>query len=283
MAATPLAQATMTPFFFGRGGRRLLGLYHAPESPRAPRAAVVFCNPFGQEAIRSHRMFRVLADRVARAGIAALRFDYSATGDSAGDCTEGRVQSWLEDIREADREVTTRSGATHVIWVGLRFGAALALLAAQDPSLRDRRLILWDPVVSGAAYLEELAKAHVGFLSIVFRWNARRVIRSRGIGVLGEMRELVGFEISPELRRDIESVELARGARVAARSATILGDQPQSTYAGLVAALAQGGTTVHHVPIDADAPWNSEEALNASTIPARTLDALLAAVEQSAR
>jgi exosortase A-associated hydrolase 2 len=282
MAALPLTASTMTPFFFGPPGRRLLGLYHAPESPRTPRAAVVLCNPFGQEAVRSHRMFRVLADRVARAGFAALRFDYSATGDSEGDCTQGRVEHWLEDIRAADREVVTRSGASHVIWVGLRFGATLALLAAQDESCRDRRLILWDPVMSGAAYLEEVARAHVGFLSVVFRWTPERVIRSRGIEVPGKMRELVGFEVTPELRAGIEATDLAHGARSAARSATILGDQPQATYASMIESLSRGGTDVRHVPIDADAPWNSEEALNASTIPARTLDALLAAVERAA-
>ncbi len=271
--------SNMTPYFFESGSRRLLGLYHPPESTRARRSAVVFCNPFGQEAVRSHRMYRVLADRMARSGYAALRFDYSCTGDSEGECTEGRLANWIEDVRAADREVASRSGATHVTWVGLRLGANLALLAADRETPRERNLVLWDPVMSGTDYLQELARAHVGFLASVFRWKHGRVTRSRGIGALGAMQELVGFEVPPSLRGEIESIELGVDRPLQARTVTILGDQPAPTYAPLREVIARAGIDVRYVPVEPDAPWNSEEALNASTIPARTLDALLAAVE----
>ena len=273
------AGSGMTPYYFESGSRRLLGLYHPPEAARAPRSAVVFCNPFGQEAIRSHRMYRVLADRMARSGYAALRFDYSCTGDSEGECTAGRLANWVEDVRAADREVAARSGATHVTWVGLRLGANLALLAADRETSRQLNLVLWDPVMSGAAYLQELARAHVGFLSTVFRWNTGRVTRSRGIGAFGAMQELVGFEIPPSLRGEIEAIDLGVHRPVAASTVTILGDQPSPTYAPLRDGIARAGIDVRYVPVEPDAPWNSEAALNASTIPARTLDALLAAVE----
>jgi alpha/beta superfamily hydrolase len=272
----------MTPYFFESRGRRLLGLYHAPESVLDPRPAVVFCNPFGQEAIRSHRMYRVLADRVARAGFAALRFDYSSTGDSEGECTQGRLLDWIEDIRAADREVRARSGATSITWVGLRLGASLALMAADGEQFADRRLVLWDPVMAGSAYLEEMARAHVGFLSSVFRWTAGRVTRSRGIASLRDMPELVGFELSPALRAEMQAVDLGLERNVNARKVTILGDQEASTYRPLQAVLAAKRITSEYVPIEADAPWDSEEALNASTIPSRTLDALLSAVEAHA-
>lgn len=270
----------MTPLFFEASGRKLFGLLHAPDSPRPPAAAVVFCNPFGQEAIRSHRMFRVLADRVSRAGIAALRFDYSCTGDSEGDCTLGRVSAWIEDVRAADREVRRRSGATHVTWVGLRLGASLALLAADRDASAPRHLVLWDPVTSGAAYLEEMARAHVGFLAHVFRLKPARVVRARGIQALNQMPELVGFELTPELRAEIESIDLAQPRKVSATRVTILGDQSPEVYAPLRAMLAGAGITPDYTPVEADAPWDSEEALNSSTIPARTLDALFSAVEQ---
>lgn len=274
--------AAMTPYFFASGNRRLMGLYHAPEAPRTPRSAVIFCNPFGQEAIRSHRMYRVLADRMARSGYAALRFDYSCTGDSEGECTEGRLAHWIEDVRAADREVVARSGATRVTWVGLRLGATLALLAADRDPGHEVNLVVWDPVLSGANYLKELAQAHVGFLANVFRWKPGRVARSRGIRALDSMQELVGFEISPELRREIEAIDLGAQRRILSRSVTVLGDQPAEEYAKLRAVVAASGREARYVPIEPDAPWDSEEALNASTIPARTLDALLAAVENPA-
>jgi exosortase A-associated hydrolase 2 len=270
----------VTPYFFASGSRRLLGLYHAPEPSRPLRGAVIFCNPFGQEAIRSHRMYRVLADRVTRAGFAALRFDYSCTGDSEGDCTGGRIANWVEDIRAADREVVSRSGAKVVTWVGLRLGATLALLAADRDDSRDRRLVLWDPVMSGAPYLEEMARAHVGFLSSVFRWKPTRVARSRGINALRELPELAGFEISPGLRADVEALDMGVPRAIVARSVTILGEHDIGAYESLRAVIAARGIASDYVGIEADAPWDSEEALNASAIPARTLDALLAAVEK---
>lgn len=272
----------MTPYFFASGSARLLGLYHAPEGAERARGAVVFCNPFGQEAIRSHRMYRVLADRVARAGFAALRFDYSSTGDSEGECTLGRIASWVDDIRAAEREILSRSGAGSVTWVGLRLGATLALLAADQTATRDRRLVLWDPVMSGSAYLEEMARAHVGFLSSVFRWKPARVVRSRGIQNLGNLPELAGFEVRAELRADIEALDMTVPRDVVAKCVTILGERESVASAALRSFIAARGIRSDYVQIEADAPWDSEEALNASAIPARTLDALLAAVENAA-
>jgi uncharacterized protein len=274
------AASPLTPYYFDSAARRLMGLYHPPLTARSPVGAVVLCNPFGQEAVRSHRMYRVLADRVARSGYAALRFDYSCTGDSEGECTDGRIANWVEDVRAADREVVQRSGATRVTWVGLRLGANLALLAAAKAVPHDLNLVLWDPVLSGRDYLNELARAHIGFLAHVFRRRPGRVARARGFGALGKMRELVGFELSDALRTEVEAVELAAASQAAARKITLLGDQPAAAYQPFRDAMSRIGVEVRYIPVEADAPWNSEEALNASTIPARTLDALLAALDE---
>jgi hypothetical protein len=58
---------------------------HAADPAARAGCAVLLCNPFGQEALRSQRGFRVLADRFARTGCATLGFDYFGTGDSDGD------------------------------------------------------------------------------------------------------------------------------------------------------------------------------------------------------
>ncbi len=44
----------------------------------------MLCAPIGSEYTRSHRSLRHLADRFARAGIPAVRFDYHGTGNSPG-------------------------------------------------------------------------------------------------------------------------------------------------------------------------------------------------------
>jgi hypothetical protein len=270
----------MKPFFFPSGGRQLLGLYHPPTAgAKATGEAVVFCNPFGQEAIRSHRMYRVLADRVARGGRAALRFDYSSTGDSEGACMESSLQAWTQDVCAADAELRKLSRASKVTWVGLRLGASLAVMASQQGAGPDR-LVLWDPVISGPEYLGELARSHVGFIASVFRWTTERASRSRGIRNLEALPELVGFEISDALRKEIFGIARSRlGSIPSATRVVVLGNQDSSGCAAWVAELAAKGLMAEYVGVDDDTPWNSEEALNASTIPARALEALLAAME----
>ena len=45
-------------------GRQLAALYHPPTSADRGRAVLIL-NPLGQEAVRAHRLLRVLADRWA--------------------------------------------------------------------------------------------------------------------------------------------------------------------------------------------------------------------------
>ena len=73
-----------TPGYFRGGASELFGWYHdAPGAPHRDAVAVI-CPPCGSEYTRSHRTLRHLADRLAAAGIPALRFDYHGAGDSPG-------------------------------------------------------------------------------------------------------------------------------------------------------------------------------------------------------
>ncbi|MBP0649917.1 hypothetical protein J8J40_23005, partial [Mycobacterium tuberculosis] len=46
--------------------------------------AVVIAGSLGFELLTAHRFLRLLADRLAAGGVAALRFDWVASGDSLG-------------------------------------------------------------------------------------------------------------------------------------------------------------------------------------------------------
>ena len=140
------------PIWFGAEGRPLFGWFHCPADAKA-RAGVVICAPIGRDYLRSHYAMRLLAERLSDRELAVLRFDYDGTGDSAGsDWDADRVPSWLGSIRAAV-EVMRSSGVGHVTLVGMRLGALLAaLVAEQDPF---DGLVLWDPVVSGRRYLAE--------------------------------------------------------------------------------------------------------------------------------
>lgn len=143
------------PQRFGPAGHRLYGTYHPAVGRGRGGLAAVICNPWGAEALRAHRSLRVLAETLARSRFHVMRFDYFGTGDSDGGLTDGSVERWIDDISLASAELRALCGASRVVLVGLRLGGALAALAAQrDSSVGG--LVLWDPVCSGSAWLEDL-------------------------------------------------------------------------------------------------------------------------------
>lgn len=146
----------MTPFFFGRSTNQLLGLYDPPPG-RSTRGAVL-CHPWAREYLLAYPTMRQLARRLAETGWHVLRFDYAGTGDSAGDVTEVSPAHWVDDIDTALNELKDMAQLSQLALVGMRLGGTLAARAARRR--RDvERLVLWDPVADGRAYLGELGVA----------------------------------------------------------------------------------------------------------------------------
>ena len=105
---------------------------------------------------------RQLAAQLARAGHYAFRFDYFGTGDSGGDYADASLAAWRQDIGDAIDECRRRTRAADVALVGLRLGAVLAL-GASGRRKDVRSLVMWNPVVDGAALLREWRSAQRAF------------------------------------------------------------------------------------------------------------------------
>ncbi len=146
----------MTPLYFGNGERRLFGIYD-PAQPHAgrPRAAVL-CNPWGSEAVHAHRSLRALAARLAMSGCHTLRFDYFATGDSAGDSSQGYMAGWETDVVAAIDELRDIIGPLPVALVGLRLGAVIGARAVEQRREVVESMVMWDPIRSGEDYWSRL-------------------------------------------------------------------------------------------------------------------------------
>ncbi len=144
----------MDAFYFGPSASYLFGTYHPPQNGNR-REGIVLCNPFGQEYMRAHRSLRRLAINLASQGYAVLRFDYRGTGDSAGTLEGVTVQDWQDDIRSAVQELMDIAAVPKVSLLGLRVGALLAAqVAVKNPQIS--RLLMWDPIASGQAYIDEI-------------------------------------------------------------------------------------------------------------------------------
>lgn len=124
---------------------------------------VVLCPAFGQEEICTHSGMLALAEMFAKAGIIALRFDYRGTGDSNDEPPS--ILSMTEDAVAAGEWLRAHTGINHLVFVGVRLGAAIAAKAAAEMS-GIAGLALLAPVISGSAYLREVrAAASVASLS----------------------------------------------------------------------------------------------------------------------
>jgi exosortase A-associated hydrolase 2 len=182
-------------FFDGGGGRKLLGFLH-----RAVGAArdfgLVYCHPFAEEKNQSHAIVTRSARRLAQAGIAVLRFDFSGCGDSEGDLTEASADDWLAEIGRAAEVLRERTGLTKTGFWGLRAGANLAALHAasrRDPAL----LLLWQPLPDIKTYAYQFLRQKVatgiaaGSGGSVKEWADKLAA--------GEIVEVMGYPLSQRL------------------------------------------------------------------------------------
>lgn len=241
---------------------------------------MLLCNPFGEEASRAHRTYRVLATQLERAGYACLRFDYSGTGDSMGDSTTATVDGWVRDVIHAAERLREATGVGRIAVVGLRLGATLAMLASATGELRARHLLLWDPVVDGAGYLRELAAQHRAYMreELGPAWPAQGAAeaRPRMVGA-GYPVEALGAPIGAALGAQLAAIDLAAVA-AGADQVTIVTTRATAELARLRARLP---AATRWVELPANAAWDSDAALNAMTVPMEIVQALIARIEET--
>ena len=153
--------STVLPLCFGHG-HELYGALHVP-GPAQPKSdfALLLCGPLGHEVTRTHLILTKLARVASAAGVATLRFDFFACGDSAGTSLDATPMRWQRDLVAAATELRTRTGCQRVIAVGVRAGAALLAIAAETAGIE--QCVYWDPVWRGADYLQSHEAMHAGY------------------------------------------------------------------------------------------------------------------------
>jgi exosortase A-associated hydrolase 2 len=203
-----------TPFFFsGTPGApsHLFGILHEVADTSA-RPVVVLCAPFVEEKLWAHRTLVSAARAMAAAGYPVLRFDYAGTGESDGDFAEATLETHLADVRAALAEARSRTGRESAVLVGVRFGAAIAGLAAEaDGGVS--HLALWAPIMDGGRYMQELLRSNLS--TQLAAYKAIRHDRAALVALMesGATVNVDGYELSHAMYTQCSAVGLGGGPR----------------------------------------------------------------------
>lgn len=225
----------MTPVVIPSPGGDCFAMYAPAFGP-----AILMCPPFGDEALKTARVWRDLTVRLGKQGLASLRFDLPGTGNSAGEPTDpNRVEVWRDAVRACATWLAPRHDG-RVILFGHRFGALLALDAAAS-GVKAERLVLLDPPETGAA------------LARYFRARARL----ERVGPLPEGPDYIqagGVPLSEASLRAIAALPAPLG-RVQFPPALLVLNEPSSSPSSWPDRLRARGSIVETIPFDGHADF----------------------------
>jgi pimeloyl-ACP methyl ester carboxylesterase len=155
----------------------------------------------------------------------------------------------VEELREA-------TGETRVVLAGLRLGASVAALAARRAGGVDA-LVLWEPVVDGAAHLADLRAAHAAWM------------RDHAPGAALGPDEVLGFPLPAALAADICGLRLDEVASPSARRVLVIGSESggPAPWKGVAAAEQR---TVPPAPV-----WLHAEGMSHALVPGPILDGMV--------
>jgi exosortase A-associated hydrolase 2 len=264
-----------TPFFF-EGDAALFGVMHLPANGVRAREAWVFCHPFGEEKLWTHRVFVTFARRLAAAGSAVLRFDHRGNGDSPGVFGETTVGTSCDDVRAAMAVVRKRIGDVPTNLLGLRFGATIASLVAEQ-STNVHRLILWAPIVDGARYMQELLRMNVMTQTATFK--EVRHDRSELVGMLqqGLTVNVDGYEMGLGMFDSVSALNIAAAPHRFSGESLIVQVDPQSRPSAELTSLAGSYSRATQVIAQEEPFWKEiprfyQEAPNLFSVTTQWLD-----------
>ncbi|MFZ2061642.1 MAG: alpha/beta hydrolase [Candidatus Binatus sp.] len=135
--------------YFESDGRPLYGVTYRAERPSP--TLVLFCNSFSENHCEG-RAEAIAARIIAANGYSAFVYHPRAHGDSAGDSEDLTFEDLVDDAVNAATYARSRSGASQIVWVGIRFGAIVAAHAIRRIA-GSTALALWEPALNGRDYL----------------------------------------------------------------------------------------------------------------------------------
>lgn len=145
-------------------GTQILGVLHRPMTENPP--VVLVLHGFASSKHGSNRCYVTLAEQLAQAGIATLRFDFRGSGDSEGSLDKASFEDLISDAVAMAEYVSSVDGVDEgrIGFFGASLGGAIAVQASAQ-SQAAKALALWAPVASGELWFRDFMMHHPELLA----------------------------------------------------------------------------------------------------------------------
>jgi pimeloyl-ACP methyl ester carboxylesterase len=146
--------------FVERDGRRYFSVAYRP-APDAPRSSLgaALIHSFGFEQLTLHPLEVLAARALAERGIPAVYLQAQGYGDSGGDFARVSLATHVRDALVAADRLRELFAVDRVALAGPRFGAAAALLSAQERPGSVHAMAAWHPLVRGKSYFDSMLRS----------------------------------------------------------------------------------------------------------------------------
>lgn len=197
------------PFFLEISPGRRFCIYH-PHIGNC-KGTVLYVHPFAEEMNKSRRMAALQSRALASIGFAVLQIDLYGCGDSSGDFRDARWEIWKNDLAVAVEWLKQRYDVLVTLW-GLRLGALLTLDFANETNAPIARIVLWQPVQSGEAYLTQFLRLRLANAMIAGKVKTSLQDMKNELASAGTL-EVAGYELAHDLVEAVSRLKLAELGR----------------------------------------------------------------------
>lgn len=192
--------------FLSLDGNNIYCVDYTPEKDVEKSTAIILCKPIWGERIRTHRIYTNLARSLRKDGYYSITCDYFGDGNSDGDSQEMTFSTMMRDINGLIDRILEEKKADHIILLGIRLGADIAL-HINDRQKRNIHKILIEPVLHLNSYLNDVLRANLTTQMAVHK----KVVKTREM-LIEEMKNgaavnIDGFLIDNRLWESFEKVD----------------------------------------------------------------------------
>lgn len=193
------------PFFLPAQQGDRFCIFHPAQG--VSRGSIVYVHPFAEEMNKSRRMAALQSRALAATGYGVLQIDLYGCGDSSGDFEEAAWEVWRQDVVLASRWLSDRTQGKVSLW-GLRLGALLVLDAAPLCESLSNEFLLWQPVVTGEAVLNQFLRLRMASEMLAEGTAKTGVQDLRAALAAGSSVEIAGYTISAPLALPLVNLKL---------------------------------------------------------------------------